>query len=185
MAAGSGQDARGVFRDVMGRFCTGVAIVTSCDSAGAVGLTCQSVVSVSLEPPLVLFCGGRESTSLPRILAVGRFCINILGDAHHDMARQFAVSGAEKFAHGNWRLSAGGMPELEGALARIECSVEIVHAAGDHDIVVGRAESVQAGSAATPLLFYRSEYRLVGSALRPRLPRQPADCTINQHGEWL
>lgn len=165
MTSGPIQNRSRQFRDVMGRFCTGIAIVTSYDAAGPVGLTCQSVASVSLDPPLVLFCGGKASTSLPRILATGRFCINILGDSHHHMARQFAVSGAEKFAHGNWRLSAAGLPQLEGALACIECTVDIVHPAGDHDIVVGRVESVEAGTGAMPLLFYRSEFRLVGNAL--------------------
>jgi 3-hydroxy-9,10-secoandrosta-1,3,5(10)-triene-9,17-dione monooxygenase reductase component len=167
MATGSGQDARRQFRDVMGRFCTGIAIVTSYDDGGPVGLTCQSVASVSLDPPLVLFCGGRNSKSLPRILAVGRFCINILGDGHHDVALHFAVSGAEKFAHGDWRLSARGMPELGDALAHIECAVEMVQPAGDHHIVVGRVHSVEAASTGQPLLFYRSEYRLVGTTLRP------------------
>jgi 3-hydroxy-9,10-secoandrosta-1,3,5(10)-triene-9,17-dione monooxygenase reductase component len=166
IATGSSRDTSRLFRDVMSRFCTGVAIVTSCDDNGhPVGLTCQSVASVSLNPPLVLFCGGKGSTSLPRILAADRFCINILGDSHHDMAAQFAVSGADKFAYGDWRLSREGMPQLEDALARIECSVESVYPAGDHDIVVGRVKSVEAGDGAMPLLFYRSEFRLVGRAL--------------------
>jgi len=164
IATGSSRASR-LFRDVMGHFCTGIAIVTSSDDEGPVGLTCQSVASVSLDPPLVLFCGGKESTSLPRILATGRFCINILGYGHYDAALQFAVSGADKFARGGWQLSPGGMPQLEDALARIECSVEVVYPAGDHDIVVGRVESLEAGNDAMPLLFYRSEFRVVGRAL--------------------
>ena len=168
MAIGPGQDAHRRFREVMGRFCTGIAIVTSHDEIGPVGLTCQSVTSVSLNPPLVLFCGGKNSTSLPRIMAAGRFCINILGDDHHELAQQFAVSGTDKFARGDWRLSVQGMPQLGGAIAHIECTVDLVQPAGDHEIVVGSVSSVEAASAGQPLLFYRSEYRLVGTALRSK-----------------
>jgi 3-hydroxy-9,10-secoandrosta-1,3,5(10)-triene-9,17-dione monooxygenase reductase component len=158
-------DADRLFREVMSHFCTGIAIVTSYDDLGPVGMTCQSVASVSLDPPLVLFCGGKESTSLPRILATNRFCINILGDAQHDVALRFAVSGADKFAGGSWRMSSLGLPQLVGALAHVECAVETVHPAGDHDIVVGRVETVSAGSDALPLLFYRSQFHLVGNAV--------------------
>jgi 3-hydroxy-9,10-secoandrosta-1,3,5(10)-triene-9,17-dione monooxygenase reductase component len=153
------------FREIMGHFCTGIAIVTSYDDLGPVGLTCQAVASVSLEPPLVLFCGGKKSMSLPRILRTGRFCINILGESHHDVARRFAISGADKFAHGVWDLSSAGMPQLEDALACIYCGVHTVHSAGDHDIVIGSVESVRAGTKGAPLLFYRSVFRQVGRAL--------------------
>ena len=157
------------FREVMGLFCTGIAIVTSHDQLGAVGLTCQSVTSVSLDPPLVLFCGSKESRSLPRILSASRFCINILGDAHRDMAVDFAVSGADKFASGEWRPSPNGLPRLEGALAHIECVVDTTYPAGDHHIVVGSVQAVAAETDALPLLFYRSKFHLVGNTLE-RLP---------------
>jgi 3-hydroxy-9,10-secoandrosta-1,3,5(10)-triene-9,17-dione monooxygenase reductase component len=167
-------DSKRLFRDVMGRFCTGIAIVTSYDERGPVGLTCQSLASVSLDPPLVLFCGGKDSTSLPRILATGRFCINVLADTHHDMARSFAVSGANKFAHGRWQLSENGLPQIDGAVACIGCSVDMIHPAGDHDIVIGRVDWLRAASDVTPLLFYRSEFHLVGNPLagpRSELPQ--------------
>jgi 3-hydroxy-9,10-secoandrosta-1,3,5(10)-triene-9,17-dione monooxygenase reductase component len=163
--AGSNQLADRRFREAMGRFCTGIAIVTSYDQLGPVGLTCQSVTSVSLDPPLVLFCGGRESKSLPRILRTNRFCINILGDVHHGTALGFAVSGGDKFANGEWQLSPSGLPHLEGALAHIECVVETTYLAGDHYIVVGAVETVAAAADALPLLFYRSTFHLVGNAL--------------------
>ena len=165
MTTGSSHDVGRLFRDVMGHFCTGIAIVTSYDDAGPVGLTCQSVASVSLSPPLVLFCGGKRSQSLPRILATGRFAISILSARHRDMALQFAVSGAEKFRYDQWLLSPGGLPQLVGALVHVECKVEAVHPAGDHDIVVGLVEYIEASSEAMPLLFYRSEFHQVGSAL--------------------
>jgi hypothetical protein len=100
----------------------------------------------------------------------GRSAQNILGDAHRDMAVDFAVSGADKFASGEWRSSPNGLPRLEGALAHIECVVDTTYPAGDHHIVVGSVQTVAAETDALPLLFYRSKFHLVGNTLERLSP---------------
>lgn len=161
MALGSlavpGIDAA-TFRTVLGHFCTGLTIVTAVDLGQPVGLTCQSFASVSLDPPLVLFVAARGSLSWPRIRHAGSFCANVLADHQEHLGRSFAVKGAEKFAGVDWTPGPTGSPRLDGCLAFVECDVEAVHEAGDHDIVVGRVVDLGVAREGNPLLFYRGGY---------------------------
>ncbi len=122
------------------------------------GLTCQSFASVSLDPPLVLFAAARASFSWPRIRRAGHFCANVLEEGQEELGRRFAVKGADKFAGVGWRPGATGSPILAGCLAHVECEVEAVHEAGDHDIVVGRVVDLGVRGEGNPLLFYRGGY---------------------------
>lgn len=146
------------FRTVLGHFCTGLTIVTAVDLGEPVGLTCQSFASVSLDPPLVLFVAARSSYSWPRIRSAGSFCANVLSDHQEHLGRSFAMKGADKFAGVGWRPGATGSPILDGCLAFVECELDAVHEAGDHDIVVGRVVDLGLAGEGRPLLFYRGGY---------------------------
>lgn len=146
------------FRQVLGHFSTGVVVVTSLDEAGPAGMSAQSVVSLSLEPPLVLFCPAKSSTTWPRIRRSGRFALNILAIDQEHLATAFARSGADKFAGVAWQPGHTGAPLLDGVLAHVECSLEQIYDGGDHDIVVGRVQDLDVRRDAEPLLFYRGSY---------------------------
>ena len=148
------------FKEVMGSFATGVAVVTAVDDGQPVGFTCQSVVSLSLDPAFVALAPGKSSTSWPRIQLAGHFCVNVLSDGQSELARRFAVSGGDKFPGVSWHSAVTGAPVLDGALAWADCRLELVHDAGDHEIVIGRALAVGIGPEdAEPLLYYRGRYR--------------------------
>lgn len=146
-------------RRVLGSFATGVVVVTGDVDGGPVGFACQSFASVSLEPPLVLFCPAHTSTSWPRIATTGRFAVNVLAANQRDVSTQFATTGVDKFAGLAWTPTAWG-PALAGTLASVLCTVEQVHEAGDHDIVVGRVQQLVTHREDGPLLFFRGGYGL-------------------------
>ncbi|MEC3978023.1 flavin reductase [Amycolatopsis sp. H20-H5] len=147
------------FRHVLGHFPTGVAAVTSCgDTGGPVGMTVGSFISVSLSPPLVAFLPGKQSRTSATILRNGRFCVNVLGAHQEPASRAFATGGDRKFDGLDWTPSPGGLPRLDNAVAWIECTVDAVHDAGDHDIVIGRVTSLDAPEPSLPLLFFQGGY---------------------------
>ncbi|MFF0556273.1 flavin reductase family protein [Streptomyces sp. NPDC004266] len=147
------------FRRVLGHFASGVTIVTALDADGPAGFACQSFASLSLDPPLVAFMVARTSTTWPRIAASGTFCVNVLGAGQGDLCRAFAVSGADKFAGVEWEAApATGSPRLAGAPAWIDCTITTVHTGGDHLIVVGRVEALNATESGDPLLFHRGRF---------------------------
>lgn len=152
------------FRNVLGHFCSGVTIVTSLDAGEPVGFACQSFQSLSLRPPLVSFAPSLTSTTWPRIKRSGRFAVNVLAEGQHDLCRTFAVSGADKFAGVDWSPSRSGSPVLAGALAWIDCEIVNEYEAGDHVIVVGRVDALDAEPAARPLLFFRSAFERLYTA---------------------
>ncbi|WP_261558233.1 flavin reductase family protein [Frankia tisae] len=147
------------FRDVLSHFATGVVIVTAMAGDRPVGLTCQSFTALSLDPPMILFCPARTSTSWPVLAACGRLCVNILSADQHEISNGFARSGADKFAGVAWTPLPNGAPALERAAAHIGASLAEVHDGGDHHIVTCHVESLRAGEGGAPLLYYRSEYR--------------------------
>ena len=145
-------------RTVLGHFCTGVAVITGHDGNRPFGFACQSVTSVSLDPPYVSFCPAHTSSSWPKMRTTGRVCINILAVGQVSVSATFAASGTDKFAEVSWARGANGCPVLDGALASIEADVEFEHAAGDHSIVVARVTGLHAHAGRRPLLFYRGGY---------------------------
>lgn len=145
-------------RRVLGHFCTGIAVVTAHDDTRPIGFTCQSVTSVSLDPPYISFCPSNSSMSWPLIRAVGALCVNVLAADQHDVCAQFATRGEDKFAGIEWRRGANGAPTLHGTLASIEAELEFEHGAGDHSIVVARVSGLWAHEERGPLLFYRGGY---------------------------
>ena len=145
-------------RSVWGHFATGVAVITAHDGVRPLGFTCQSVVSVSLDPPYLSFCPAKSSTSWPALRTVERLCINILAADQQGLCRTFAVSGGDKFAGVEWSFAGNGAPALDGALARIEAVVETEHDAGDHTIVLARITDLAADPSAAPLLFFKGGF---------------------------
>jgi flavin reductase (DIM6/NTAB) family NADH-FMN oxidoreductase RutF/DNA-binding IclR family transcriptional regulator len=147
------------FRHVLGHFPTGVAAVTSWAETGdPVGMTVGSFLSVSLSPPLVAFLPGKQSSTSATILRHGRFCVNVLGAHQESTSRAFAAGGDRKFDGLDWTPSPSGLPRLADAVAWIECTVQAVHDAGDHDIVVGRVTCLEAAGPSLPLVFFQGGY---------------------------
>jgi flavin reductase (DIM6/NTAB) family NADH-FMN oxidoreductase RutF len=146
-------------RHALGHFATGVTIVTGfAEDREPVGFACQSFASVSLHPPLVLFCADHRGRSWPRMRDQGRFTVNVLEHQQRDLIGRFGSSGGARFDGLDWTASAQGGPSLPGVLMRVHCAVEQVHVAGDHDVVVGRVLDLEDGASGRPMLFYRGRF---------------------------
>src|SRR5512142_2862805 len=143
------------FRRVMSAFPTGVAVVSASYAGRPYGMTVNSFSSVSLDPPLVMFCAGHRSTTWPYLRVARRFAVSVLGAGQEHACRLFATRGADRFAAVSWSSNRSGQPVLDDAIAWFDCTIEGVVAAGDHDIVVGRVGEARDRSGGTPLLFHR------------------------------
>ena len=128
------------FRRAAGSFPTGIVVVTSVDGEGPVGLTCQSFVSLSLDPLLVSFSVGRDGRSWPRLSQVTSVAISVLAANQEDVARNFAISGHDKFESAEiaW---VDDLPLVSGALAHLTGSIVETVEAGDHFIVIVKIDS--------------------------------------------
>ncbi|MGH9184344.1 MAG: flavin reductase family protein [Acidimicrobiales bacterium] len=147
------------FRHVLGHFASGVTVITALDDGAPVGLAVGSFTSLSLDPPLVLFCPGKTSTSWPRIEATGTFCVNVLAEDQEVVCRTFAAKGEDKFATIGWRPApATGAPVIDGVLAWIDCQIERVDEGGDHWVVIGRVRDLGVEREHGPLVFFRGGY---------------------------
>ncbi len=147
------------YRQVLGHFPTGVTVITAEDGDGRVGLAVGSFFSVSIDPPLVGFCAGAQSSSWPRIRAAGRFCVNILGSQQEEECRVFAGKSDDKFAGlGYDPAPYSGAARIHDVLAWIDCELHEVHDGGDHDIVLGRVHDLEVADEGHPLVFFRGGY---------------------------
>ena len=151
------------FRHVLGHLPTGVTVITAHGPDGPVGMAANSVTSASLDPPLVLFCPARSSSTWPVIRDSGRFCINVMAHHHEQATRQFARRNAERFDGVAFRDRLTG-PGLDDAVAWIECSVRDEYDAGDHTIALGDVLAIESADEELPLVFFRGRY---GSFLAP------------------
>lgn len=143
-------------RQVCGEWITGVTIVTSADNSGTpVGMAVNSFSSLSLDPPLVLFCPAKTSSTWPKIQDNGRFAINILSESQGQLPRTFAKPGAEKFVGVDYTMDTD-LPVLSETSAHLVCSIVDVLEGGDHYIVVGRVESFERHEK-EPLIFHRGK----------------------------
>jgi flavin reductase (DIM6/NTAB) family NADH-FMN oxidoreductase RutF len=150
-----------VFRQVMGALAAGVAIVTTLDLDGQPrGLTTTAVTSVSLDPPLLLVCVGRQSRTLPAIQQTGCFVVNLIDSAFSAVALHFASALDDKFAAMTWRPAANGCPVLhEHSVAWAECRTENEIEAGDHVVFVGHVEAgALADGSGLPLTYVGGRY---------------------------
>ncbi|RST50346.1 flavin reductase [Variovorax sp. MHTC-1] len=157
-----------LFRQLLGCFPTGVAIITTRTADGQpAGLTCNSFSSVSLEPPLVLFSLRKASSLLGAFAEADAFAINILSERQDALSSRFASSKiADKFEGVAWRSGPLGMPVIEDCLASFECSVHARHEAGDHDVFIGEVKHMSGGPADQALVFYKGAYMMLAESLR-------------------
>jgi 3-hydroxy-9,10-secoandrosta-1,3,5(10)-triene-9,17-dione monooxygenase reductase component len=145
---------------VLSHFATVVAVMTSMDGDDPVGMTVQSFCSLSLEPPMILFCPTKTSTTWPRIEHRGELCVNLLSAGQAELARQFARTGTDKFHGVGWTSGKlTGSPILSGGLAWIECRVAAQYPGGDHQIVVCDVLALGARVDLGALVFWQSGFK--------------------------
>jgi 3-hydroxy-9,10-secoandrosta-1,3,5(10)-triene-9,17-dione monooxygenase reductase component len=147
------------FRKVLGHFPTGVTVITGIDTTGApTGLTIGSFASVSLDPPLVGFFPGFNSTTWPTIAPSGRFCVNILHANQSELCWLFAKDADNRFDGIEWSSSPLGQPILPGVIGWIDCEVEHTYEMGDHWFVLGRVTDLaHADEADDAMIFFRGK----------------------------
>ncbi|MFN9796120.1 MAG: flavin reductase family protein [Gemmatimonas sp.] len=150
-----------LFRAVLGRFATGITVITTCDATSTPhGMTVSAFSSLSLSPPLVLVCIGNEATMAPVIGAAESFAVNVLSAGQEAISRRFAGKVDDRFAGVGYTTGELGDPILDDVLASLQCRIVARHPAGDHVIVVGE---VVAGATyeGKPLLYYRGGYAVL------------------------
>lgn len=125
-------------RRTMGRFLTGVAVVTTAHDGERHGMTINSLTSISLEPPILMISLNFNTRTGDALLASGRFAISVLGAKQEAVARQFAVRGGARFEAGDFDETEGGLPVIGGALSQIECEVVQQFVIGDHQVFFGQ-----------------------------------------------
>ncbi len=147
------------YRQVIGQFATGVAIVTCHGPDGPAGLTTNALTSLSLDPLLLLVAFDNGSRTLPAVRVAGRFAVNILREGQEDLARVFASKrvAREKFEAVTHE-DAHGVPVLDGALAWLACDLRDLYPAGDHTIGVGAVTHMDGDPDGRPLVFFRGGY---------------------------
>jgi len=151
----------GRFRSVLGRFATGVVVVTG---EGPYGMSCNSFASVSLTPPLIAFCAAASSSTWPRIRPRGTFAVNVLAHRHEDLCRRFSAPSVDRFEGIGWRPGEYACPLLEEAIAHLECRLVDEHPAGDHSIVVGEVLALESVDDVQPLVFFAGRYGTFATA---------------------
>ncbi len=145
------------FKDAVGRFATGVVVVTAQTPDGPAGFTCQTFGSLSLEPQLVTFAAAVDGRSWSQVRAHGVVGINILASDQVEAARRFATTGADRFGSGEWTTGPAGSPLLVGAIAHVEGPIVAVRAHGDHEVAIVQADFVAVYDG-EPLVFYRAGF---------------------------
>lgn len=151
------------FRQAMSRFASGVTVVTTASDGRFFGITVSSFTSLSLRPPLALICIDRTAVSHDPIAAAGRFAVSVLAEDQAALSQRFASDDPDKFAGLAYRLSAHGLPLLDGTVAHIECALHAALPGGDHTIFVGAVLAAEIFER-RPLLYYRSAYQRLGDA---------------------
>jgi len=153
------------FRNALGHFATGVAIVTaSCPGQPPVGMTISSFNSVSLDPPLVLFSVARTAHSLPDLMAAPGYAVHVLGSEQMDLSGRFARALAGKWHDVEHRPGLHDAPLLDAALAHFECAAHAQHDGGDHVIFLARVLRFSMQPSGDPLIFFRGRYRALAPA---------------------
>ncbi len=188
------------FRQVMGRFATGVTVVTTRSRERLAGLTVNAFCSVSLNPPLILICVDLTCTTYPVIHESGVFAVNVLTDKQEELSRCFASASAERyedFCHASYHVAATGAPIIDDTLAFLDARVVAEYPGGDHVIFLGQVVAMGAagqtafahdadreyttvvehgsngsnGTEEVPLAYYLGQYRHLSSSYRkPSLP---------------
>jgi 4-hydroxyphenylacetate 3-hydroxylase, reductase component len=147
-----------LFRQLLGRFATGVSIVTACGADGRpTGMTASALASVSLEPPLLLIAVDKASDMHDVLRAAGHFAVNILASHQEALSRRFAEIDPNRFNGVGYREGRNGAPLLEDALAHIECAMHATVPGGDHTVFFGLVTGGEVTDL-RPLVYFRSGY---------------------------
>jgi len=172
------------FRQVLGHFCTGVTVITAVDDGDPVGFSCQAFAALSLDPPLVVFCPARTSSTWPRIARAKQFAVNVLTHDQHDLAAKFGRSAPDKFDGVAWQPDGAGSPVIDGVLTWAGCEVESVHEGGDHSVVIGRVRELGECGGERPLLFYRGRF---GTTSDTAGPPEVVETLLAwpRHADWM
>jgi flavin reductase (DIM6/NTAB) family NADH-FMN oxidoreductase RutF len=166
------------FRKVLGHFVTGVTVVTALDGDRPFGITVNALSSVSLDPPLVMVALDRRRFLTPIVRAAGRYAVNILSEEQQALSDCFAGApvepGREDFCGAAWQPGETGLPLLDGAIATLECTVVETFSAGDHDLFIGRVDTLANETHhPMPLLYYRRRYLRVERAATSEVEGKP------------
>lgn len=146
-----------LFRSVLGRFATGITVITARDDQGDHGMTVSAFSSLSLEPPLILVCVAHDAAMAPVMAKTADFVVNILSDGQEAMSRRFSSKLDDRFAGLGYSRGERGVIILDDVQAWMECRVVNRYIEGDHTIVTGAVERAHARDA-RPLLYYRGGY---------------------------
>lgn len=151
------------FREVMGHFATGISVVTTLEGDRPQGITVNAFSSVSLDPPLVMVALDRRRFITPMVRAAGRYGVNVLGEDQQSLSDCFAHApvspGRESFCGASWTPGPTGLPLIDGSIATLECTIVETFSAGDHDLFIGRVDSLEhRRPGVAPLLYFRRRY---------------------------
>ena len=146
-------------RHALGHYTTGVTIVTTCTPEGGhTGVTVNSFTSVSLDPPLVLFCLSTRSSLLPAFEKASHFTVNVLASGQQALSNRFAKPSANTWDDVRYRCGEHGCAMLADAITIFECARRDINPGGDHVIVVGEVLRFETVAAPSPLAFYQGSY---------------------------
>lgn len=149
------------FRDAMASFPSGVTIVTTTDAGGRWwGFTATSFCSASLHPPLVLVCLAHTAQCHPVFARAADWVVHVIRADDAELATRFATRGADKFRDTGFTTDAGGLPVLERACVRLDCTTYATHAAGDHTILLGRVRHARVGDT-SPAVYFRRAFHTI------------------------
>lgn len=148
---------QGVFRDVIGRFASGVTVITTRTAEKDYGTTASAVSSLSMEPPMLLICLNKTSETGKAILAAGWFAVNILSESQRELADAFAKKSPDKFQGAQIDRGGSSVPLIRGALAQLECLVRETATGGTHTVFMGEVQNAT-GSEGAPLTYYRGQF---------------------------
>jgi 3-hydroxy-9,10-secoandrosta-1,3,5(10)-triene-9,17-dione monooxygenase reductase component len=151
------------YREVMGHFATGISVVTALEGSRPHGITVNALSSVSLDPALVMVALDRRRYITPIVRAAARYAVNVLGAGQQALSDCFAHApvspGREAFCGATWHAGPTGLPLIDGSIAALECTIVETFSAGDHDLFIGRVDSLHQDDAdVVPLLYYRRRY---------------------------
>lgn len=155
-------DKARAYRDALGRFPTGVALITLMDAGHARAMTVNSFSSVSLDPALILWSVARDSLRYAAFRDAEAFAVNVLGADQEFLSNACAQNDDLGASGAQFEIGAGGAPLVADAIARFECRRAAVHEGGDHDIILGEVIGFDAPREAPALVFYQSKYHAAG-----------------------
>lgn len=171
LATGAAAPTGSAYRAVMGRFATGVSIMTTVNEGTPHGMTANAVTSVSLDPLLVLVSVERRTVMAEQVVASGVFALSFLSASQRELSDRFANPqrplGDEQFAGVELDEAVTGAPVLPGGLGWLDCRVWDVHDGGDHLLVLGEVVGLGQGADDEPLIYYRGAYRELAEGAGP------------------